>query len=118
MFPFVWKVVVHPKPCLILTTTSCNREASCCYPPLAGCGPVFLGLSETLEHLLNTIEALPICPHPPKISIGAKSFQLEHSLGRKLRGFSIGVPRRYSLICADTSCRVPTKTPVPAPCHL
>lgn len=38
-FLVIWKAVLHPKPPLLLTTASWNREASYCYSPVVGFGP-------------------------------------------------------------------------------
>lgn len=38
-FLVIWKAVLHPKPPLLLTTASWNREASYCYSPVVGFDP-------------------------------------------------------------------------------
>lgn len=78
--PFRWgKVVLHPKPCLILTTTSWNREASCGYSLLVGFGPTSPGSRPDSQTSVNYYRA-SLHPHPPTAQMS-----IEHSLGRKLR---------------------------------
>lgn len=62
VFLVVWKAVLRPKPPLLLTTASWNREASYCYSLWWDLAPGLLGLSQTLKHLLHTREPPPPTP--------------------------------------------------------